>query len=70
MSPEALGAVYVPPVTDGSGNNRDRLQEAGKLLDQASWTIKNGVRVNDKGEPLKLEILNFEPALSGLSHHS
>ena len=62
VSPEALGAVYVPPVTDGSGNNRDRLQEAGKLLDQASWTIKNGVRVNDKGEPLKLEILNFEPA--------
>ena len=62
VSPEALGAVYVPPVTDGSGNNRDRLQEAGKLLDQASWTVKNGVRVNDKGEPLKLEILNFEPA--------
>ncbi|MGB0057709.1 MAG: extracellular solute-binding protein [Methyloceanibacter sp.] len=62
VSPEALGAVYVPPVTDGSGNNRDRLQEAGELLDQASWTVKNGVRVNDKGEPLKLEILNFEPA--------
>ena len=37
-------------------------QAAGKLLDEAGWTIKNGVRVNDKGEPLKLEILNFEPA--------
>jgi microcin C transport system substrate-binding protein len=62
VSPEALGPAYVPPVADGSGNNRDRLQEAGKLLDQAGWTIKNGVRVNAQGEPLKLEILNFEPA--------
>ena len=62
VSPEALGPAYVPPVTDGSGNIRDKLQEAGKLLDQAGWTIKDGKRVNDKGEQLKLEILNFEPA--------
>ena len=62
VSQEALGPAYVPPVTDGSGNIRDKLQEAGKLLDQAGWTIKDGKRVNDKGEQLKLEILNFEPA--------
>ena len=62
VSPEAFGPAYVPPVTDGSGNIRDKLQEAGKLLDQAGWTIKDGKRVNDKGEQLKLEILNFEPA--------
>jgi microcin C transport system substrate-binding protein len=62
VSPEALGPAYLPPKTDGSGNNRDKLQEAGKLLDQAGWTMKNGVRVNAQGEPLKLEILNFEPA--------
>ena len=29
---------------------------------EAGWTIKNGARVNDKGERLKVEILNFEPA--------
>jgi len=62
VSPEALGPAYVPPVTDGSGNIRDKLQEAGKLLDQAGWTIKDGTRVNNKGQQLKLEILNFEPA--------
>jgi microcin C transport system substrate-binding protein len=62
VSSEALGPAYIPPVTDGSGNNRDNLQEAGKLLDQAGWTVKDGKRVNDKGETLKLEILNFEPA--------
>ena len=62
VSPEALGPAYLPPKTDGSGSIRDQLQEAGKLLDQAGWTIKNGKRVNDKGEQMKLEILNFEPA--------
>ena len=62
VSPEALGVAYLPPKTDGSGQDRKLLQEAGKLLDEAGWTIKDGVRVNAKGEPLKLEILNFEPA--------
>ena len=52
---------------DGSGNIRDKLQEAGKLLDQAGWTIKNGKRVNDKGEQMKLEILNFEPAFERIN---
>ena len=42
--------------------HRNQLEEAGKLLDQAGWTIKNGKRVNAKGEQLKLEILIFEPA--------
>ena len=37
------------------------LTEAGKLLDEAGYTVKNGVRVNDKGEKLTLEILLFEP---------
>jgi len=59
---EALGAAYVPPKTDGSGQIRNQLEQAGKLLDEAGWTIKDGKRVNAQGEPLKLEILNFEPA--------
>jgi microcin C transport system substrate-binding protein len=62
VSPEAFGPAYLPPKTDGSGNIRNQLEEAGKLLDQAGWTIKNGKRVNDRGEQMKLEILNFEPA--------
>ena len=62
VSQEALGQVYLPPVTDGSGQDRKLLLEASKLLDEAGWKIKNGVRVNDKGEQLKVEILNFEPA--------
>jgi microcin C transport system substrate-binding protein len=62
VSPEALGPAYLPPKTDGSGNIRNQLEEAGQLLDQAGWTMKNGKRVNGNGEQMKLEILNFEPA--------
>ena len=63
VSEEALGAAYLPPKSDGSGQDRKLLQEAGKLLDAAGWTVKNGVRVNDKGEQLKIEMLMFEPDL-------
>ncbi|HAN62443.1 MAG TPA: hypothetical protein DCQ79_01005, partial [Rhizobiales bacterium] len=67
VSDEALGSAYLPAKSDGSGQDRKLLQEAGKLLDEAGWTIKNGVRVNAKGEPLKLEILSFEPAFERLT---
>lgn len=62
VSPEALGPADLPPVTDGSGQDRKLLLEASKLLDDAGWKIKDGVRVNDKGEKLTAEILNFEAA--------
>ena len=66
VSDEALGPAYVPAKSDGSGQDRNILVEAGKLLDEAGWTIKNGVRVNGKGEPLKLEILFFEDVFQRL----
>jgi microcin C transport system substrate-binding protein len=64
---EALGEVYVPPKTDGSGRDRAILVKAGKLLDDAGWTVKDGMRVNDKGEPLKLELLMFEPVMERIA---
>ena len=66
VSDEALGSAYMPPKSDGSGQDRNLLVEGGKLLDEAGWTIKNGVRVNDKGEPLRLEILFFEDVFQRL----
>jgi microcin C transport system substrate-binding protein len=66
VSDEALGAAYVPPKSDGSGQDRTLLIAAGKLLDEAGWTVKNGVRVNAKGEPLKLEILYSEDVFERL----
>jgi microcin C transport system substrate-binding protein len=59
---EALGPAYLPAKSDGSGQDRNLLLQAGKLLDAAGFTVKNGVRVDAKGEPLKIEILGFEPA--------
>ena len=53
---EALGPAYLPPKTDGSGQDRALLTKAGKLLDEAGYTVKNGVRVNAKGEPLQTRI--------------
>jgi microcin C transport system substrate-binding protein len=61
VSEAALGPAYLPPNSDGSGQDRKLLLEAGKLLDEAGFSVKNGVRVDARGEPLTLEILTFEP---------
>ncbi len=46
------------PRTDGSGNIRSGLRQAGRLLDEAGWVIRDGTRVNaDTGEALTFEIL-------------
>jgi microcin C transport system substrate-binding protein len=48
---------YQPPVTDGSGNNRQNLIKAKKLLEEAGWVVKNGKLQNDKGEVFQIEFL-------------
>jgi microcin C transport system substrate-binding protein len=39
LPPEVFGEPYIPPVTDGSGNNREQLRRAQQLLADAGWTI-------------------------------
>jgi microcin C transport system substrate-binding protein len=58
---EVFTKAYQPPVTDGSGNNREGAREALRLLAEAGWTIKGGKLVNARGEPLAFEILIDEP---------
>lgn len=48
---------FVPARSKGDGDQREVLEEAGKLLEDAGWKIVNGVRLNSKGEPLKLELM-------------
>ena len=36
---DVFGEPYKPPVTDGSGNNRDNLKKAQELLKEAGWKI-------------------------------
>ncbi|NIZ12213.1 extracellular solute-binding protein [Phaeobacter sp. HF9A] len=48
---------YALPVSDGSERNRANLREARKLLQEAGWTIQDGVLKNADGEALVLKVL-------------
>ena len=48
---------YTLPVGDGTERNRANLRAAAQELAEAGWTPKDGVLVNDKGEPFTFEIL-------------
>ena len=53
---------YDPPKYDGSGNIRDGLRPALKLLKEAGWTFKGEKLVNDEtGQPFEFEILLVQP---------
>ncbi|MGE0745929.1 MAG: extracellular solute-binding protein [Rhodospirillales bacterium] len=60
VPPEVFGPAYTPPRTDGSGNNRDNLREALRLLREAGWTQKDNALVNARGERFTIEFLNYE----------
>lgn len=61
LPPEVFGEPYRPPVSDGSGKDRKLLQAADRLLNEAGWTVKNGARVNAKGDVFDLEFLIVDP---------
>jgi microcin C transport system substrate-binding protein len=58
---EVFTREYQPPSTDGSGNIRDGVREALRLLADAGWTVKGQKLVNARGEPMQFEILLDEP---------
>jgi microcin C transport system substrate-binding protein len=64
---EVFTKVFTLPTTDGSGNNRANLRQANALLEQAGWTVKNGVRVNKDGQPFRFEILLDNPLFERLA---
>jgi microcin C transport system substrate-binding protein len=64
---EVFGEPFVPPVSDGSGQDRVLLRKAGALLQEAGFVIKGGKRVTPQGEPVTLEFLAEDPGLQ--PHH-
>ena len=64
---EVFGDPFVPPVSDGSGQDRVLLRKASALLQQAGFVIKDGKRVTPKGEPISVEFLLDGPSLQ--PHH-
>ena len=59
---EVFTKSYSPPSTEGPNGLRRNLLEAKRLLDEAGWDIRNGVRVNPAdGQALAFEILLDSP---------
>lgn len=54
---EALNAGYQPPTSDGSGRDRNSKRAALKLIKKAGYSLDKNVLVDNKGVPIKMEIL-------------
>jgi len=58
VRPEVLDGTWSPPVSDGSGRDRNSLRQALKLLDAAGYTLKGTtLRERTSGRPLRFEIM-------------
>ena len=62
-----FGEPFVPPVSDGSGQDRALLRKASGLLQEAGFSVRNGKRIAPQGEPLTIEFLIDEPSFQ--PHH-
>src|ERR671937_1498841 len=64
---EVFGDPFVPPVSDGSGQDRGLPRKASTPLQEGGFVIKDGKRVTPKGEPISVEFLLDSPSLQ--PHH-
>ncbi len=64
---QVFGEPFVPPVSDGSGQDRALLRKGSQILSEAGFPIKGGKRVDAKGEPITFEFLIDEPTFE--PHH-
>ncbi len=58
---EVFTTEYMPPKTDGSGNNRALLMRAQQLFQEAGYTVRNNRLTNAAGEVLTIEFLLVQP---------
>jgi microcin C transport system substrate-binding protein len=61
LRPEVFGEPVLPPVSDGSGQDRKLLRQASRLLDEAGWAQDGTVRRNAQGQTLDIEFLISSP---------
>ena len=63
IPPEVFTSPYAPPSTDGSGNIRRNLRTAKRMLQEAGWTVRDGVLTHtESGETMEIEFLLVAPA--------
>lgn len=65
---EVFKQPFVPPVSDGSGQDRALLRKAQQLLQQAGLPVKDGKRLLPNGEAFSIEFLLDEPSFQ--PHHA
>jgi microcin C transport system substrate-binding protein len=64
---EVFGEPFLPPVSDGSGQDRGMLRRGTQLLNEGGFPIKDGKRVLPNGERITVEFLLDEPSFQ--PHH-
>jgi microcin C transport system substrate-binding protein len=64
---EVFGPPFVPPVSDGSGQDRALLRKGQQLLQDAGFTIKDNKRLLPSGDVFTIEFLLDEPSFQ--PHH-
>ena len=57
LPPEVFTTPFDLPKTNASGFLRPQMRRAFSLLEQAGWTVQNGVLKNAEGQPFAFEIL-------------
>ena len=57
LPPGTLTSGYTPPISPGTGRNRENLRSAARLLRKAGWRISAGRLVDDGGKQMSFEIL-------------
>lgn len=65
---EVFDDAFLPPVTDGSGQDRVLLRKAMQLLQAAGYPLKDGARFTASGVPFVFEFLLEEPSFK--VHHA
>jgi microcin C transport system substrate-binding protein len=68
VADEVFGVPFVPPVSDGSGQDRALLRKATALLQEGGFPVRNGKRVMPDGAPIVVEFLLDEPSFQ--PHHN
>jgi len=63
VADEVFGEPYSPPVSNGSGQDRNLLRQATGLLREAGFTLRDNRLLDAQGRPMTVEFLDFEPSL-------
>ena len=69
LLPDSLLSMpaFVPPVSGEALADRELLQEAARLLDQAGWRLVDGKRRNSDGAPLQIAFLSDSPSFDRIT---